>query len=609
LRTLATITVRKIGGRLLVPARRDDTRVTLVMNAVEHPSAGAQPMATVNPGTLRARLEYRAARGQRLPLDLVVAQVVPLCVEIAEIHAEGYGLYLHPSNVLETPEGGLTFDRELATHLPLHPRDRACLPPETRTDQLNDARANVYAIGALLYELATGESVGQGMRRPSDIVPGLPLAFESILSHALIVDPSQRPADLSALAEAIHQLAPPGSLPSPPHASGPVFTSIPVDVSFSLLPPAPSPVVIFPAQPLGAQPINGYALPQVATINAYGAVVHAPGANGQAGAQSPPSSRGYAAALKQAAPASVNGYAAPAPASANGLGAALPPTPEAKPPSERTEQILELRAQLESDPRARYFVFKGGMDHGPFTALELVQHIDAHDFLDDHRITDTVEQRAALINEWPPFSLFAEHAKRQRELEKRKKVIGQIAAAETTRSRSKTVLGVVLLLAMVGGAGGWYQIQRGSRRDEVEIKADESSNVETDNDLNVKKKKKAARKAGAGGSIAGGQSCEAAIDSYNELKVVGESAGQADITAGQYGRVLNGGTYFSHCGVPNSMSVNICAAVQNGRAVGVTVSTSPGDGQKQACIANAVRNLSFPSHPKLDVTRTRFASQ
>jgi hypothetical protein len=95
------------------------------------------------------------------------------------------------------------------------------------------------------------------------------------------------------------------------------------------------------------------------------------------------------------------------------------------------------------------------------------------------------------------------------------------------------------------------------------------------------------------------------MDSYNEEKSMGEQ-GQADLTQGQYGRVLNGGGYLSHCGVPHSMSVSICAAVQNGRAVGVTVSTQPSDSKKVACITSAVRGLSFPSHPKLDVTRTRF---
>jgi len=101
-------------------------------------------------------------------------------------------------------------------------------------------------------------------------------------------------------------------------------------------------------------------------------------------------------------------------------------------------------------------------------------------------------------------------------------------------------------------------------------------------------------------------SCEAAQNAYVEEMSVGGPRGQADITGNQYGSVLNRGTYFSHCGVSNSMGVNICAAVQNGRAVGVTVSTRPRDRRAESCIAASVRGLRFPSHPKLDVTRTQF---
>jgi hypothetical protein len=109
--------------------------------------------------------------------------------------------------------------------------------------------------------------------------------------------------------------------------------------------------------------------------------------------------------------------------------------------------------------------------------------------------------------------------------------------------------------------------------------------------------------------LAGGGSCEAAQAAYIEEMSVGGPRGQADLTQGQYASVLNRGTYFGHCGVPDSMTVNICAAVQNGRAVGVTVSTSPRDGRVSSCVSAAVRGLSFPSHPKLDVARTTFAAQ
>jgi len=76
--------------------------VTATMNAayLQHGHPGA--VQDTDPGTLREALGRRAARGQRLDLETAVAQLVPLCVELADIHAEGYGFYLHPSSIAET---------------------------------------------------------------------------------------------------------------------------------------------------------------------------------------------------------------------------------------------------------------------------------------------------------------------------------------------------------------------------------------------------------------------------------------------------------------------------------------------------------------------------
>ena len=106
--------------------------------------------------------------------------------------------------------------------------------------------------------------------------------------------------------------------------------------------------------------------------------------------------------------------------------------------------------------------------------------------------------------------------------------------------------------------------------------------------------------------MGGGQSCEAAQASYVEEMNVGGPRGQADITGGQYSAILNRGSYFAHCGVPDSAKISICAAVQNGRAVGVTVVLAPRNRGAEGCIAAGVRGLSFPSNPKLDVTHTNF---
>lgn len=108
------------------------------------------------------------------------------------------------------------------------------------------------------------------------------------------------------------------------------------------------------------------------------------------------------------------------------------------------------------------------------------------------------------------------------------------------------------------------------------------------------------------GGSSGGKSCEAAIAAYRERVKMGDDSLPPDISAARYGAVLNRGSYFSHCGLPDSTAVHICAAVQNGRAVGVTVTTTPRSGKLERCVASAVRGLGFPSHPRMDVTRTTF---
>ena len=104
-------------------------------------------------------------------------------------------------------------------------------------------------------------------------------------------------------------------------------------------------------------------------------------------------------------------------------------------------------------------------------------------------------------------------------------------------------------------------------------------------------------------------SCEAAQAAYVEEINIGGAKVPADITSSQYGAILNGGSYLNGCGLPSSTAVDVCVAVQNGRAVGVTVRTKPSSPGAASCIASHVRGLSFPAHPKLDVTRTSFAAQ
>ncbi len=102
-------------------------------------------------------------------------------------------------------------------------------------------------------------------------------------------------------------------------------------------------------------------------------------------------------------------------------------------------------------------------------------------------------------------------------------------------------------------------------------------------------------------------SCEDAAGSY--IDDANAASGQRDLTRSDFAGVLDNGSYLDPCSVPGEMTVKICAAVQNGKAVGLTISTSPADSTIEDCVKQQVASLEFPAHPKMDVARTTFAPE
>lgn len=101
-------------------------------------------------------------------------------------------------------------------------------------------------------------------------------------------------------------------------------------------------------------------------------------------------------------------------------------------------------------------------------------------------------------------------------------------------------------------------------------------------------------------------SCEAAIARNNEQLEIGARRGPADITREAYAGILQNGSYLAACSIPERTVFEICAAVKNGHAVGITVSSSPASAPLNACVRRAVARLKFPRSERLDVTHTRF---
>ncbi len=455
---------------------------------------------------------------------------------------------MHPSSLKMGGDGLATVDLSVAKTLPTLPKDRACVAPEERSGQPGNARSSVFSIGAILYELLTGESVGPGMRRPSQLSTEVNDTVENILSKALVSDPAHRPDDINALAAALHSVRPSASI-APPSADVSHLDAdgdFEVDVRLSMVPPAP--------------PVPKAAIPRAAPLPDFSnmRVVQGP-------------------ASRQA------------------------------PSSDAVSQLGDLKNRLESDQRPRYVVIADGMDHGPFNGIELLQQIASNTFKEDDVLRDTFANESRAIKDWPEFAPFAEQARLNREVKAEKQAIERVIVEEKKSTTNKALLGGGAIAFLLVPATLWFIHSRTSK--ETKITTDDPNAISVDVDGGVSSgsiKGGKGRLLSAGGvpQIPAGLSCEAAQSRYiEEMKLDGK---QPDLKAGDFGKVLNNGSYLSACGVPDSTKVNICAAIQFGRAVGVTVSLNPPNPGIAGCVAGKVRGMSFPSNPGLDVTHTTF---
>ncbi len=101
-------------------------------------------------------------------------------------------------------------------------------------------------------------------------------------------------------------------------------------------------------------------------------------------------------------------------------------------------------------------------------------------------------------------------------------------------------------------------------------------------------------------------SCESAAATANQDIDLRAGPGAPDLTRDAFAPVLENGSYLSHCAIPARTALAICVAVQDGKAVGVSVTTEPQSAAINACVRRSVAGLRFPRSARLDVTHTRF---
>ena len=538
---------------------------------------GAKPLHTIPPSmTLRALLDARRAEGRTMSLDEAIAVIVPLCLDLHERHARGEKLYVHPSGIAPDATGLAKINARLAL-VPTNTHDRHCLAPELQsTLEPGDARASVYSVGAILYEMVTGSHVGPAMRRPREADPSLPEGLEILIGKSIIGDRTHRPADLSALASAMYHIAPAKSIHPPEVEEARIDESaeLDVDIKFSMMPPA-----------------AGMPAMQYTATAAADAIPRAP-------------------SLPRLDVSSGDPF-----------GNVVERIPEAVPSVRRLDdpviKLAALKARLESDPRPRYVVSKDRMDHGPFSAVELLQQIASNTFTGDHGLRDEISGQQKPVKEWEEFAPFAEQTQLKREVVAEEKAVVRAVRAEKKGGIAKFIVAAIVVLAAGGALTAWLLKSKGTRNDEIEIAMDRGSgSVDLDGGV-----KRSSHKPGGGGGkggpgggpvaqgggvSAGGASYDDILNTNNQQITMG-GAQTPDLTNAQLAAPLRAvGARLGSCGVPDDMKVSVRVAVKSGRAVGVTVTTSPPNGGAAGCVAGFVRGLSWPVSEKADFVTINF---
>jgi eukaryotic-like serine/threonine-protein kinase len=278
-----TLLARRVAVKTLLPALAADPQVRVrFRNEAISAAALADPgiVATYDTGeddgvayivmelvdgpNLRTVLEQRG----RLPV--LEALRIARGVAVALQHAHNNGVVhrdVKPANVLVPPDGAVKVtDFGIAkaagagdlTNTGAIIGTARYLAPEQVLAEPTDGRADVYAVGLLLYQMLTGSlpfhgdtematALARVSRAPDPLPDGIPAAVSAIVERCLARDPVERFPTAGALATAIDGAARNGAAPVPPRT-----TTAARDVTVVSAPPAETRTV--PAPPAARRP-------------------------------------------------------------------------------------------------------------------------------------------------------------------------------------------------------------------------------------------------------------------------------------------------------------------------------------------------------------------
>ena len=569
-----TRTRKHVSLLVLAPALADDAQVlgrvhsaAREAEALSHPgllkshgSGSSQDLHFIVREALSGRtaaqlIAERKAQKRSLSLRGVYNLIAHVGKAVAALPSGMVHGALRPSVVWVTKSGRVKLgDLELGSALVklgrgdlLPATEQAFLAPEVKSGKLPDARSDVFGVGALLYALLTARSPLDAFVIPSQLRPDASPMLDAVMMRCLAADPGERYAAVSEVVREILPLV--AAAPEPQEDDFEVDVEIDVDIAASLRPP-----------PAAA----GFSLVPVVIVS------DTPVAN----------------------------EAAPRPKA--------PP-----PPQNEAERLAELTARLTSNDAPRWICVKNGMDHGPFTARELIKLIVDGEVLEQHIVFNMGGSERKPLAEYTEFQPFVQQYRLRRDEQEHAKALIRSAQVEKRSTAAK----FLILAISIGGIallGGGYFLNRKAAGERQRREADlaalyESGQVRISGTAGILKlaPRPAGRRSSAPGNTAPGgfASYEDAMNQAVELGDAKQGGGERQLSSSDVAGVMNRelnrmfgcvGEELRRGGKLGHVVIDL-AIMGNGRVAGASVNA--GSAGFQRCIAGKLQGVRFPDFP------------
>jgi hypothetical protein len=275
-------------------------------------------------------------------------------------------------------------------------------------------------------------------------------------------------------------------------------------------------------------------------------------------------------------------------------------------------QVVDLAAllgEITAHDAERWMVQKDKLDHGPFSARELVQQIMRGEVLEDHVVVNMDSGERKKLRQWAEFKHFAEEYRVRKAKQDAQEAIAKSETTEKRGNAAKLVIIIAVLVAIAGGLGiyFWSRQTAGTSAATPDELADlfAAGRIEIKGNAGILPAPRGGFRRGPGRPGAGGarpvggggnQSYEDAMNQAVDLGNVEQGGGEQTLTAQQVAGTMNGNVRrFARCiGIdPATRSVSMNLAIAgNGSIVGVSVSN--GSPAFKQCIASTARGIRMP---------------